>query len=439
MEISLKDGTVQDVRSRIHSGFATLLKFEESDVHDSQHRDEQSPIQKYGVLLLIMGLGGLCAVTFPIWIGNSDLPAIPWLFVLCPVPREVDLVFLVLTIVSLLLALRLKTKTSFATAIATFTWGGLLLLDQQRVQTWAWQFWLLLFVYTFSKEADLPAIWRWLVIAVYFWSAFSKLDRGFIDGHGQLLLEGFLNGIGQTTKFWSPTARQGTALLMPLSELSIALLLMSSHTRRFGWVGSIAMHIGLLLTLGMNGLGHEWGVLGWNIWFLAQNSLLWASESTPQHSISVIGKFLATLLFAYPALQFVDRCDHWPAWEVYCARPKLVRVLILPQQVDALPQSLRRFVQPPEPLQELQAVRIEGWGFEQLRSPLNPQERYRLALISSLLANSPDGSWQIQIASSPKRLTGEREYVTLSTRAELNKHLEKFLVNMQPRLDHQKK
>ena len=230
----------------------------------------------------------LFAATWRLWTPQTVFPQIPYFEVLRSVPGWVDWIALtgvVIALVGLLCApgergasaLRVPPVRAFALLfIASLL--VLVLLDQHRLQVWAYQFAIVAIVLgafadaACSKTACMHL--RLLVIGIYFWSAISKLDHAFLHSLGPELLRGTLAAFGIEPGWMRSDVAATLSLTFPLVELAVAGLLAFRPTRRFGLTASIVMHVLLLATLGPWGLDHSWGVLLWNVYFIGQNMLL---------------------------------------------------------------------------------------------------------------------------------------------------------------------
>lgn len=396
----------------------------------------------------------LMGATWPLWQPAATVtnPRIPWLGTWCAVPMEVDGIFLALAVFGGLgMVLFSQGSLRFRTAAGMYALGlaGLLVGDQHRLQPWAWQFFLLGLVFASARDSTAAGCARWLAIGIYAHSAFSKFDAAFLESHGQMLLDGLLSPLSLTTRFWSAESRHRAAMMFPLGEFLLALLLMIPAARRWGLWGSIGMHLTLIWTLGF-GLRHEWGVLLWNVYFIGQNLRLFSKDPEPDSNGSLtppghlgatqwtrgdrFAVLLTGLVTVLPVLENFGWYDHWPAWAVYCPRPERVEVLIDASGVAALPPELSRYLKDPPPLSDSAPFDLDDWSFANRRCPIYPQLRYRLALTLALLDGVvPDTSVTVRIGLTPDRWTGERKHLTLHGLTEVRKYCDRFLANVRPR------
>jgi hypothetical protein len=404
--------------------------------------------------------GLLLAATWPLWLPETPLPQIPWTEWAARLPRGPGEIVLVGNLGVFLLLQFLDIRRTwlrrglnayfFLTSVPL-----LLVLDQHRLQPWVWQMLLWGSVIALSRSSQQALVClRWLTISVYFWSAVSKLDWAFLEGHGQVLLGGLADSVGLTTGIWSESLRRTLAAAMPSGEFAVAVLLIAQRTRRLGLWAAIAMHAALIVALGPTGLGHEWGVLLWNAFFVANAWLLfrsgepqasagephastWRSSSGersthPQATAwGSPGNLLAWLAALLPALSLVGWWDWWPSWAVYSSRPAVVQMLVHESDVEQLPSSLQPHIGPPLPLSEWRPVHLDGWSYVTCWCPMYPQQRYRLAVIAAI-SEQANIEPRIEIRSSPDRWTGRRSEQTLSA-DELSQRRQSYWCNTSPR------
>ena len=234
--------------------------------------------------LLAIGQLALIGATWNLWTPQTDFPQVPLLFMdLDDQPRILDWGMLSLLLASLItmLLIRHPRISRIASLICALSTLGLVAIDQHRLQPWAWQLVLVAFVLGLADGQVATLAWRWLIISIYAWSAWSKIDIGFFHGHGRFLIDGFLQAvpIAKRTEFWPESFRTGITAAIPLFELLVAVGLAWPRTRKVSVLGAACMHLFLLLALGPWGHGHQPGVLIWNLFFLVQNGVLFQASS----------------------------------------------------------------------------------------------------------------------------------------------------------------
>lgn len=393
-----------------------------------------------------LAIGGLAllGVTWPLWRGTSDFPQVPLLSGARAVPTVVDAILLAALLASwacTLIRPPPQRAGRVALGTASIALAALMLLNQHRIQPWAWEFLLVGLLLAVGGARTGLLTWRWLVISIYVWSALSKLDATFFTSHGPFLLEGLLKALGQprALALWSEAARWRLAAAIPLGELLIAVALLVPRLRMLGLVGSIAMHSILLLALGPGGHGHQPGVLLWNLFFIGQNLLLfgqpapnrtgWQDLRPGEWAAVVVG--LAAVLF--PALEPIGRCDHWPGWVVYASRPERVYVFVAEADADTLSAEAQHFLEPATPWEPWRQLRIDRWSLASTLAPIYPQDRFAVGIALAIAEGRGTPHVRVLRESAADRWTGQRttsEFVGTTAVAEYS---QAFRLNAQPR------
>ena len=404
---------------------------------------DESRLSRASRWLAIGGLA-LVGVTWPLWTGTSDFPQVPLLSGARAVPTVVDAILLAVLLASwacVLIWPPPQRAGRVALGTASVALAGLMLLNQHRIQPWAWEFCLVGLLLALGGVRTGLLSWRWLVISIYVWSAISKLDATFFTSHSPFLLEGLLKALGQprALALWSEAARWRLAAAIPHGELLIALALAVPRLRLLGLVGAVAMHAILLLALGPWGHGHQPGVLLWNLFFIGQNLLLfgqpapnrtgWQDLRSGEWAAVVVG--LTAVLF--PALEPIGLCDHWPGWVVYASRPERVYVYVAEADADQLPAEAQRFLEPATPWEPWRQLRIDRWSLASTLAPIYPQDRFAVG-IALAIAEGP-GAPHVRVIreSAADRWTGKRgtsEFVGTTAVAEYS---QAFRLNALPR------
>ena len=380
--------------------------------------------------LLAAGFLVLIAATFPLWTPQTAFPEVPLIRVAGRLHVAIDWVLLFVLLADqglLLIAPHFRGKR-IVTLITVGCTLGLVCVDQHRLQPWAWQFILVSLVLAAADVPTARAAWRWIVIGIYFWSAWSKLDYGFTQQHGPFLLEGLFQSLGLKAGVhgWSTATRTVVSAAIPCVELTIAAGLAWLPTRRLALYGAAMMHLTLLMALGPGGHNHQPGVLLWNVFFLIQNALLFRQPSegsrsgaltdgnavgTPQ-SIHWGNRFawsFVTLAMLWPATESLGWCDHWPAWAVYAAKPERVTVLVSDDELSHLPERMQRYLGDPLVVDGWIPVRLDRWSLDAVRCPIYPQDRFQVGVALGLADEFQLSKLRIIIESPAHRWTGHRD------------------------------
>lgn len=405
--------------------------------------------------LLAVGLLALVAATWKLWTPQDVFPQVPLIRAACDWPGWFDWVCLSVLVASsltLLLVARRGWWGRAACIAMAVSLAGFFVLDQHRLQPWAWQFFLLAVLLSLADDNTARRGWRWLVIGIYFWSAVSKLDYTFFHEQGPALLGGLKQAIGLRgmPNRWTEALDIAGSVGIVLGELGVAVLLAWPRARWLGlWTATI-MHVTLLAALGPFGLNHSLGVLLWNVFFIAQNWLLfreaaashlpssdtdfvqvrswlrdlviWPSSRPNRLALGVI-----TAAMTWPVLEPFGYCDHWQAWAVYSARAENCFFKLKDTRgVDARDIAHRFFYS---------WLDMGNWSLRALGVPMNPQARIQIGVAIAFCDRFDMNEPEMFRGAVANRWTGEHHRATtLNGVEEIDAESECFIWNARPRL-----
>ncbi|MCA9041616.1 MAG: HTTM domain-containing protein [Planctomycetaceae bacterium] len=410
----------------------------------------------------------LTCLTWPLWWGDRSFPLIPLLPGLGSCPLWIDR-GLVLLLIPALLGISLVPEHSPIRnklfLIAPSLILLLVILNQHRIQTWSYQYGLMLLLIgcrspsnksPVSSEGLSPEriilLFRFLIASIYIYSALSKLDMHFISGGGFFLSKSMLDLLGIDYRFWSETKLSYFTCLLPMFELLVGFGLLFRRTRTFALTGSLLLHLALLSILGPLGLNHSNGVLAWNACFIVQNLILFrftrrsqpeVSTSSETDSVSMstsVGgkkRFAAYSLFGLaillPLLEPWGFCDHWLGWAVYTSRQE--RFLLLMEETDQqpFPEELLPHLSPPEPLTSARRLNLNSWSLQTCHVPVYPQTRFQWGLWLDLHRRYPQLKMQAILERPLDRLSTDRQTETFSSNEQIEALHAHFMLNSVPR------
>lgn len=375
----------------------------------------------------------LVASTWKLWTPQTVFPQVPLLQIACNWPAWIDWICLA-TLIGSSLALFIVGRSGllhrWACAGCAVSWTLFFVLDQHRLQPWAWQFFLLaLLLLTTTNDTMVRRAWIWLTVSIYFWSAIWKLDLQFFVTQGPFLVEGLKQAIGLRglPNAWSRTFDVAGSVGLALGELSVALLLAWPRTRRFGLWLATAMHLALLAALGPFGLRHSAGVLLWNLFFIGQDWMLFRPASRDvvrnpgdaQQPVPFPGTWhgraaLALVAFAigWPALHPFGLCDHWLAWAVYSSHTDRVYLVQRHKQTGTWEE-----------------VDIARRSLDELGAPIYPQSRFYVGIALQLASDMEPADSELAIQFPQKSnwnvaplISAPDQLKTIAARYRFNAH-----------------
>ena len=162
-----------------------------------------------------------------------------------------------------------------------------------------------------------------------------------------------------------------------------AVLLAVPSLRRVGLAGAVVMHAALVATLWR--LDQSWGVILWNLFFLAHEFVLfWPEPASNRLRLTALARTAgprawaaAGLIFAAVTLPFGTRAgswDVWPGWAVYAGGVPKVEAR---REFTIIHSFVGGYV-PPEP------VRLDRRALEATGAPLPQDPRVRFGVLSAL-------------------------------------------------------
>ncbi|MFK7765999.1 MAG: MauE/DoxX family redox-associated membrane protein [Mariniblastus sp.] len=363
----------------------------------------------------------LFAASWKLWTPQTEFPQIPFFEFLIQISGIVDWIALIGVVISLAICAIGKSNLISISQIAfAVSISILILLNQHRLQPWAYQF--VVFAMILATMRARPALFwlRLIVISIYIYSAISKFDYQFVHTTGRKFLWSMSGLIGQDSSSWSDSLQNWITLSFPLVELLVGLALAFQKTRKLGIVAAVMTHALLLATLIR--LGHSPGVLAWNLYFIAQAVLLFGWHHVPRVNdiqqnpkpIKFIGVATALFVLLFPMTRPLGICDHWIAWEVYA--PRCSRASFLSFD-DSEPWS-----------------NLLNWSEATTGVPVYPQARFQLAVCLATkrryeLANR----YAIDVAEPSNFWTGQRESVTMTRDDQITMFTDRYWLNLEPR------
>jgi hypothetical protein len=306
---------------------------------------------------------------------------------------------------------------------------GMVLVDQHRLQPWAYQFILIAIVLATRDGPQSCFLLRWLTVAIYFWSSLGKFDHVFLHGAGQQFAATVGGWFGGSLELAPEWLRLTAAAVFPLAEMLVAAGLVLRRTRRAALAGAVVMHAGLFGVLGPVGLDHKPGVLVWNLFFIAQAVFLFGGsrdgkrdgeerdEPHPRDTVLRprfgLAEALIALAITLPALEPWRLWDHWPSWGLYSTRAERVTVLVHRLAAFRLPEALLPFLRDADVGEDWRELEIDRWSLESLGVPVYPQARFQLGVAESLGRHYELGAFIQGIHFYPSdRWTGRRRRET---------------------------
>ena len=395
----------------------------------------------------------LLAETWRLWTPQTLYPQVPffaWAGALSPLLDWLTFVSIVVLLCAVLIVPERWLSWKLALLLLIFPWTMSILLDQHRLQAWAYFALLVSCVLACADRDREFAPLRLIVVGVYFFSALSKFDYTFAHSVGQQFLGALAGLLGLSIEGLAPSVRVGLALVFPTIELLVAVMLCVPRVRRWGVALAVLMHLTLLGILGPWGLNHHGGVLVWNAWFIVQAVLLFGQPrfrwwllpeahvaDVPPRERRLPVRLAWTVAIAsvvLPLLEPWGYFDHWPAWALYAPRTSRVLVLLDRDVVSRLPPDVRQHIRDDDPRSLWVRLKIDAWSLASLKAPIYPQDRFQLGVAEAVarryaLQSEIRAVW----LSAAQRTTGRRHREVLVGQTAIASAGKHFWLNTHPR------
>ena len=350
-------------------------------------------------ILIVVGFWILVFVTFRIWVGTGNFPTIPMLGKLAEVPLWVDWILLAL-LAGTSTAIFFSKRQTAATLVSAGVLVALIILNQHRLQPWAYLTLIQLFVLGSRNDRLSIALMRAVIVSIYVFSAISKFDFAFFEHQGLRFTDTLLGFVGGNPHLMAPRDKSFFIWAIPIGELVVGLGLGWRGTRRFAVGLSLVLHAILIVVLGPLGLNHHSGVLIWNSLFAAQVLVLFGwqtpidqDDQQPSSIANYLAIVVATVACLLPIGELFGYVDHWPAWSLYSDRTEKVELFIDAEEAHKLPPELLKHLGPPLPLQTWRKFYLEQYSLAATRAPIYPEDRFQTGVANAVIRRCTFINW----------------------------------------------
>jgi hypothetical protein len=369
--------------------------------------------------------------TWKLWTPQELFPQVPLFSWAIPLGPWVDRLGLGLMLLAIVASLVPQKKITAHWMAFSAGWLISVLVDQHRMQPWAYQFAVLGIIFSAMSPAEGIRWSRALSVSIYGYSALSKFDAQFLHTVGQDFFGTLSRFLGVELAFWSETQRTWGTAIFPLFELAVAIFLAVNKTRNLGCIGATVLHLSLLLILGPLGLNHSAGVLAWNLFFIGQIWILFydakperQNEQQPQvakgsqtNSAQIyIARGFASIVLFFPLVERFGYCDHWLAWALYAPHSSRAEMFIDEEDQVKLTSPWKNYVSPAVTTfygTTWRQIDLSKWSLDTLKVPIYPQARFQYGAIKSF-REDPTIEMRILYRGSADRRTGKRKEVLIT-------------------------
>jgi hypothetical protein len=282
--------------------------------------------------------------------------------------------------------------------------------DQSRWQPWFYQYVAMLAALALTREiGETLAAWRVVLVGLYVWSGIQKLNLTFVSQ----LFPWLVQPLGDVLPTGPQRVLLGAGLVVPVTEIAVAIGLVVPRLRRAAVVGAVTTHLAILGLLGPFAHAINAVVWPWNLAMAALAALLfWVREPT---AASVLlprraGVHAAAVAFfgVLPVLSFSGHWDAYLSGALYSGNLQAGALAVSDGVVARLPDPVRRHVTRNRTGGNV--LDIWEWSMGELAVPSYPQDRVFRAVARDVCRRADTPTDVVLVVfGRPAVLTGQRE------------------------------
>jgi hypothetical protein len=296
-------------------------------------------------LFFLTGMG----MSAKLWTADHFFPLFPIHPSLAGLPAIVTIACAVILSATLLILFIKHHPVICATAIISYF--VLSMLDQNRLQPWAYFYCLMLTATIFCTRHSSSSRFaisnlQLIIVALYTWSGIQKLNSYFLTDVFIVLLQKLFHiSDPNTVEKIAPLG-----YLIPLIEISTGFGLYFIATRQVAIFAAILSHLIILLTLFAD-LKANPIVIPWNIAMMAIVPLLFYRNSEPirpftgaDFSQRILSSTIVVLVTVLPFLSFLGWWDSYLSFNLYSGKPRELSIAVSDAQFSKLDQRFSKYL-----------------------------------------------------------------------------------------------
>lgn len=343
---------------------------------------QESQRLKYATLIICIALLAGMVISANLWLTDRLFPLTPVIPFLEKIPDWVSVVlFSFIVILSLITFFKFDKKVIRILFILMFIE---ILVDQNRLQPWFYQYGLMFFMLCFhdvkkqNEKSSIHALhaFRLVLCGIYFWSGVQKLNAEYRNDTAFWLMEPMGNYFGGSFAHHLGYA----AWFIPYFEIMLAFGLLHPKTRKYFLIPGIAMHAYIILLMTPLGRNYNYVIIPWNAAMILLLILLFNRSnkfnfSDAFRSVRTIPHYIVFLLFwIMPSLSFFDKWDSYLSASLYCGNSDNAYIYLSDEQKELLPDELQNMCQY-DSASKYHYLYVNNWSMLEMNVPAYPEKR----------------------------------------------------------------
>lgn len=249
-------------------------------------------------------------------------------------------------------------------------------LDVVRWQPWEYMYlcFLLLVIVSFYKPKNILLLSHLFLISIYLFSGLHKMNRDFLSS---VWLNMFLvDFLGLSMEFILKYRLFFAGLIIPVTEIILAIVLLISNSKRKISYLLIVMHLSVLVLIGPFGLKYNSVIWPWNLAMICILIIVYSKpfESVNKNSIVPNLPWLV-LWFVMPVFSFFGGWYQYFSFNLYSGKGNQMYVCISENE-----KELKPYFEPKNYnlCKGKECVNLQNWALEEIKSvPIPEIEIYR--------------------------------------------------------------
>lgn len=303
---------------------------------------------------------------------NADrtFPMLPVIDGMGPFSNELNALLYLALIASLLIGSLLQRRWVVVVTLVVLVL--FLVQDQMRWQPWVYLYFCMLFPFLFPKVRQIEFIpyFQLLLVGVYFWSGFYKLNPGFVEGTFDHMLEDlcFISNAGtRESLHW-------LGYSIPIIEMALAVLLIVPKYRKIAIPGIVLTHVIILSYLIT--AKHNTVVYPWNLAMISFVVILFYRNTSPvlaRTSFDFRKQWLiaagAFFFLFMPFLNLFGLWDSYLSFRLYSGNNGLYCIGIDKSELASIDPSMYPFLWKVDEPRDKYWVYVNKWAMDDLNVP----------------------------------------------------------------------
>lgn len=248
-------------------------------------------------------------------------------------------------------------------------------LDVVRWQPWEYMYlcFLLLFIINFYKPKNILLLSHLFLVSIYLFSGLHKMNRDFLSSVWlNMVLVDFL---GLSMEFIVKYKLFFVGLLIPVSEIILAVLLLISKSKRKISYGLMVMHLGVLAFIGPLGLKYNSVVWPWNLAMIGILIIVYSKPFEPANKNSIVLNFpWLALWWVMPVFSFFGSWYQYFSFNLYSGKGNQMYICVSKET-----KELKPYFEPANNTlcKGKEWISLQNWALKEIKSvPIPETEIY---------------------------------------------------------------